>query len=485
MNYAGKVLILFMVFLYFPFWAIAKETDLEPLTLYLSDDPSVLGSGGLNRYRQKIYHPATLSESKKYLSFLYGNEDVLHLRTGDWQGTSVGSKTNEVSGSIPFELPVLKKSAISFLSKDFASKADVVDNEGGVSFISSQDYKGTVVSFSSNPVPFIKAGIGWEEYVNLSGTSAKTSPNNTFYEVAFTPSDNLSLNYRHFQRQMHIEILLDKSPYRGSFLFQPVEDVKETAFSFTVPQILQLNLAVENNSSQNINSFIRTNLSESLSLSYHLQRNEFDFFNKILMDGSSKGHIHGTIDYSGNGIEMNFYPSTTRYILGVSQSSFEIDGAGKVIDDSLLNFWQSLLAGERFFNYNLKTHSTQYYLGVENKTTENLVLRGGLQYILTRPDGYLDHWTPFPLLKIGKLDEEILNVGYTKATLGALTLGFGYRVNNIEFSYGLGQIIPIKIEQRDEAPGIPPTGDGERKGWDKDTKNSGGNIQTLQVIFRF
>ncbi|MBI5206651.1 MAG: hypothetical protein HY934_02560, partial [Candidatus Firestonebacteria bacterium] len=118
---------------------------------------------------------------------------------------------------------------------------------------------------------------------------------------------------------------------------------------------------------------------------------------------------------------------------------------------------------------------------------ERLTIRGGLQYIIINPSGNFDHWTPLPFVKIGKLDEENLILDYKKAILGGLNFSMNYRFERFEFIYGIGQLIPIEVEERfKKTAGTPKKHKYNLDDlWNDIKNNPGGNNQGLKVILYF
>lgn len=466
--------------LVYPISALGKELELKPLTLYLSDDPYNLWKDG-SVITGDIYSPTTLLEKSGQISFQYELENVLNVDDNK-NNIKIGSVTKNFSGMIPFRMPLLKKNTLAFSLRDFDSQGDITDINEGILFRSSQKYRVNTISYSTRPISIIKAGIGWEDY---------NRNDNLFYEVSFVPIEPVSVNYRKFQRDMQIETSLIKDEHLARINLNPSEDVGEIFIQANVQDKFRINIAAEDNDYKNVKFSLAASLGSNISAGSSMMRRHHDFLNNIIIDDTESGHISGLIDYSSNSAEIVFNPDNIRYMVGVEESLLNIEGGGKVTGDSILNFWEDMIAGERFFNYNLKIRSTIYHLGVENKTTERLILRGGIQYILTTPEGNLDHWTPFPIIQIGRLDEEIINLDYRWARLGVLAFGFSYRFRAFELAYEFGQIIPLKIKKVNEIDGVvseteSAIGEG---GWDLENiwnfvkDNPGGNLQSIRLTW--
>jgi len=468
--------------LFCPLSAYSDEIELKPLTLYLSDDPYNLWKDSAV-ITEDVYSPTTLLGKSGQISYQYELENVLNVDDNE-NNIKLGSVTKNFSGMIPFRMPLLKKNTLAFSLRDFDSQSNITDSNEDILFRSSQASRINTIVYSTMPISFIKTGIGWEDY---------NKSDNLFYEVSFVPIEPVSINYRKFQRDMQIETSLIKDAYLARINLDPSEDVKEISIQINVPDTFKVNIAAEDNDSKNAKFSLAASLGPNISAGTSMMRRHLDFLNNISIDDTESGQISGLIDYYSNSAWIVFNPYKTKYIFGIKESTFNIEGGGKVTGDSVLNFWEDLLAGERFFNYDLKIRSTIYHLGIENKTTERLTLRGGIQYILTTPEGNLDHWTPFPIIQIGKLDEEIINLDYKWARLGVLAFGFSYRFRVFELTYAFGQIIPIKVKKVEEIDGIvSETESTIGKGgwdpgnlWDTIVENPGGNIQVLKITWFF
>ncbi len=470
--------------------AAAEELDFRPLTFYLSDDPSILGAGGIDLEKTysapSIYHPAALPALPGALSCQYSMENVFHPKEGSWVGTKVGSESSEAAAVIPFDAPIVHKSAIAVLAKKFVFNADVPPDDRPTPFHASQKYEEGAVAFSAAPFSFLKAGIGREAYHDHAGL---------FSEIVLMPLDGVSLGYRTFKREMTLDASLMQSGHLAEMVLSPInESVRELSVGAAVPNMLDINLSIDTSRHGTGVLEGRVFLTESVDAELRMQKNKSDFIDGVTIDGAPGGHVSGGLKYTLNDLELHARSSETRYTAGIRWSSFELDGAGIASGGALLSFWQNLVAGDRYFNYDFSTRSTQYYIGMENKTTERLTLRGGLQYIEAAMDGNFDNWTPFPLLNIGKLDDQTTYLQYTRAVLGAVTLGLSYRYQDVELTYGFGQLVPLRTEKRPkEATATSGAEEGGAAGgkfhlgqiWDKIKENPGGNIQSVKVTWYF
>ena len=344
------------------------------------------------------------------------------------------------------------------------------------------------VSFQAGD--FLSFGGGIEEY-NKNRYS--------FWEAEFRADPVLSFGLRSYQRKFNLDIAVEKADIKGLVPIEYSENVLEIMTTIKFHELLTAHFVFDKEHMDRENIELSSNITERLSLSYVRQSGSFNYHQDILVDGVDSGHNNGEAVYSlwGAGLEFRRIEGTT-YRINVKNLEFSTNGAGLVEADAALGFWENLLAGERFFNYEFRGKSMQYHLGVESRWTDRLTMRGGLQYIEIKPEGSFEHWTPFPLIGIGKLDEERMELPYSKIDLGVLSAGFSYRLKNFEITYGLGQYIPLALEERGESDSNGDGGgsgsgdkwysiswDDIKKAWDDIKENPGGTLQTLEIKLYF
>jgi hypothetical protein len=474
--------------------ASAAEVEFRPFTYFLSDDPAILGIGGIDPTTAAslptLYQPTALLDQKRQISYLYSYENDYRPSEGDWAGTRIFSIKSEMTAIVPFEAPVVRKAAIAVNTKDFRFDAAAPSNDGQDNDLHArQDLEAGAVAFSASPYPFLRAGVGREAY---------RSNAYTFHEVALIPMAGVSFQYRSYRRTMTLESTLSSDLDTAELNLAPFDtQIRAVSVNVAVPETFVMRLESENFHPRNGTFDLRVFLGRSFDAGLHATRIGSEFLDDLAVNGAPGGHISGAFVYEHQDLEVAYHTPATRCIAGMRMSELSVDGAGKADGSSILSFWENLLAGDRYFNYDFAGETKQYYLGIENRTTGRLKLRGGLQYIVVDMDGYFDHWTPFPFINIGKLDEQYTPLEYTKMVLGALTLGFSYRFSDLELTYGVGQLIPIRTVERpgEESIGnVQPDGGGGGDGggrydlgkiWEKIKENPGGNVQSVKLTWYF
>jgi hypothetical protein len=471
----------------------AVEIDFSPLGLYLSRVPEALGTGGIETETRQgaednIYHPARLPDRKGILSAGYESEIVWRPVEDDWKGTNAGSTTKRLNGLIPLAAaPIIGDASLSFKLASRDTGADAVYKPNGATFGYSRKYETKTAALGIRPFSMLRVGGGVEIY----NDGNKDSP---FYEVVFQPAEELFAGYREYQRELRLNSYLYKDGHLATLPFVYSKGVKEVRMGVVIPDYLSTEIILEEGEPQNREVKLTLHPTKTLSISYIKSDIVMDFDSDINIDGSYGGRNKTFIEQHSEGYGAAIKTASgMQYLLNIRKSLFDAEGAGKLVNNSVLSFWESLLAGERFFNYGFNMKSAQYHIGVEKPAAKGLTIRGGLQYIVAEPAGQIDHWTPYPTIKIGKLDEEIIGLKYKRAELGVLALGFSYRFGSFEIIYGMGQIVPLKIEKEKEADGAVteteyPAGRGEvnlGNLWESIKESPGGNLQLMRIDWHF
>jgi len=477
--------------------APAYEIDFNILNLYLSNAPKTLGMGriDLNDERENVdlYHPARLVyDDKTYISYIFAGENVLNDNESEGKGCRIKSKESQLTGIINFRpAGIIKKSSIGFRYS--------VDNASGHADHTSDnfyfDYNKTIrkklLTYGIQIGKVLSLGAGLEEY---------NKKKDSYWEFEFRTHPFLSLGARAFTRKFNLDLSIEKEDSQGLIPIIYSEDVLEIMAKINFHKRLMAHFVFDGKHLNRKKIRLSSRISKKFSLSYFRQLGNFNYRQDLFFDGLDSGHNNGEAEYGSWSAGLEFKRTKgTIYLFNVRKLSFSTQGAGLIKADAVLNFWETLLAGKRYFNYKMSLDSTQYHIGVESNWTKRLTMRTGLQYIKIRPEGIFDHWTPFPFIGIGKFDEDVSELSYSKITLGIFSMGFSYRVKNIEFTYGLGQYIPLSFKQKGEDVIDGDGSDGGEKkkewyktiwddikeAWDKIKDNPGGTLHSIEVKWYF
>ena len=486
--------ILLLIFLQFRF-AFAYEMDLDILRLYLSDNPKILAVGGidLNCERQNIdlYHPARLVLlEKSYISYIIIHENVYDEEDSKWERIRIKSKEKRLTGIInKMHEGIIKKGVVAFQYSD-----DTAEGQAHYTREDFQlDYKETtrngMLTLAVQTGDFFAFGGGFQDY------REKTD---YFWEAALRVDPFFSLGIRDFKREFNLDLTIEKDDIYGRIPINYSEDVLEMTLNMNLHRLLSACFIVDARHLDRKAFRLTSNITKGISLTYFRQYGDFIYQQDVFVDGLDSGHNNGDAEYAqwiaGVTFKHNEY---TTYHLNVRHFYFTTNGAGLVQSDAVLSFWENLLAGKRYFNYNAGLDSMQYHFGVESQWTKRLNIRFGLQYIDIEPTGIFDDWTPFPLIGIGRLDEHISDFSYKRINLGVLAAGFSYRIKNLEFTYGLGQYLLLSSEKKDETVGGAEGGaeegdewyriswDDIKEVWETIKDNPGGTLHAFEIRWFF
>ncbi|MGA1840665.1 MAG: hypothetical protein ACMUIU_08570 [bacterium] len=496
-----KLIVLWIFLIVFLFLSRSRtsfpyEMDLDILRLFLSDRPKTLAMGGFDLCFENedtdLYHPAKLVfVEKSYISYILVRENVFKDRDGKWENTHIKSEENKLTGVINWSLDgSVKKTAVGFQYSH--------DNASGHAYYTRDnlylDYNKTarnkLITFAVQAGDIFSLGGGIEDY---------KEDRNFFWEAEFRAYPFFSVSIRDFTRKFDLDLTIEEDDIYGHVLSTYSEDVLEFTMKIYFHKLLKTSFVIDAKHLDRKTFQLSCDISKRFCLKYLRQYGNFNYHQDIFVNGSDSGHNNGRAEYGQWIAGLTFRRNErTTYHFDFKKFHFRSDGAGIVESDAVLSFWENLLAGKRYFNYNVELESRQYHFGMESRWTKRLTMRTGLQYIEIKPTGVLDNWTPFPFIGIGRLDEQIREFSYYKITLGILALGLSYRVKNLEFSYGLGQYILLSSKKREDEDIIydeHKEGEEEKwyriswndikEAWDKIKDNPGGTLHTLEARFYF
>jgi len=171
------------------------------------------------------------------------------------------------------------------------------------------------------------------------------------------------------------------------------------------------------------------------------------------------------------------------------RQNLDSNGGGIANSSAVVSFWPSLLVGNYNHLYSVSLESDQYHLGAEYKG-EKASFGLGFQYLDIRPVAEMTYWRS-QLFGLGRTGQETLKLDTDRIQLLFLSLGAGYRWDNVSVDFAFGQFIPIAIHERSKAS-TPAPSDGSGSGNDIFSKigdyingNPGGNIVRFMASFYF
>lgn len=477
--------------------ASAYEMDLDILRLYLSNSPKTLGQGGIDPSVDggdaDLYHPARLVHEKKgYISYVISDENVFNSNENDWERISINARETKLTGIIPHTHDgTIKRSSIGFQFSDDTATAHADYTRENFQFNYREPITHRVLACAVQAGEFLALGGGLERYDEHT---------DDFWEVELRADPIFRIDIRDFTREFNLDFTIAEDDIRGLLPVRYSEDVLEMTMKIKLHSRLSACFVVDAHHVDRKGFRLSSAVTDTLTLTYFRQYGAFRYHQDIYVNGLDSGHNNGDAQYGQWIAGLAFRRDTgTTYHLNVRRLHFDTHSAGLVESDAVLSFWERLLAGKRYFNLDASIDSTQYHLGVEGKWTKRLTVRGGLQYIDMTPQVVLDDWTPIPLILIGKLDEHISSLSYSKITLGVIAAGFTYTIKNLEVTYGIGQYILLSAKERDEDVGGGGGGEGGgeeeewykirwddiEEAWNTLRENPGGTLQSLEIRWYF
>lgn len=484
--------ILLVIFIQTHF-AFSYEMDLDILRLYLSESPEKLAMGGFDlsteREYNDLYHPAKLLLSERsYISFILANENVFNDENGKWKSIRIKSKESKLTGIInQAHDGILKKTTIGFQYSYDTAKGYADYTRDNFHLDYCETAKNRTLTFAIQTGELFAFGGGLED---------TREDMNFFWEAELRTYKVFSLGLRNFRREFNLDLAIEKDNIYGHIPVNYSEDVLEMTMKIGLHKRLNTCFIIDAKHLDRKTYQLSLDITKRFCLEYLRQYGNFDYYQDIFVNGSDSGHNNGRAEYSQWIAGLRFRRNErTTYHFNVRKFDFKSDSAGLVESHAVLSFWENLLAGKRYFNYNVEIDSMQYHFGIESRWTKRLTMRTGFQYIDMKPTGILDHWTPFPFIGIGRMDEQIREFSYSKMTLGILAVGFGYYIKNLELRYGLGQYILLSLKKREDI------GDGDKgveeekwykiswddikEAWEKIKDNPGGTLHVLEVRWYF
>ncbi|MGA1824542.1 MAG: hypothetical protein ACMUIP_07730 [bacterium] len=470
----------------------AYQMDLAILPLYVSENPEIVGMGGFNLMREgertDLYHPARLVyEKKNYLSVSYGYENVLNNDGSDWDNILIKSEESKYTGIFNVVREgMIQKITLAAQYADDKARGDGDYTRDDFKLDYNKTIRRTLVSCGIHAGERFSFGAGFEEYDNTTSL---------FWEAELRNPPTFNVGLRNFSREFDLDFTIEKDGTQGRIPLQYSEDVFEIMCTLYLHKRLTAHFVIDGKHKHRKKFGLHGMVSGNFSLIYCREYGRFGYHQDIFVNGSESGHNNGDADYSLWSAGMQFkIAQKTIYHVTIKKYDFSSKSAGLVEGDAILDFWENLLAGKRYFNYTIGLDSTQYHIGAESKWTDTLTMRGGLQYIAVKPEGCIDDWTPFPFTGLGRLDEHSKALSYSKITMGVLALGLSYTIKDFEITYGLAQLIPLSKEKKEEEAEISDVEDDGKSTldwddvkdvWETIKDNPGGTLHVLEVRWYF
>ncbi|MGA1868008.1 MAG: hypothetical protein ACMUJM_05605 [bacterium] len=490
-NAAHLALFLLIFFIFIPTpHASSYQMDLDILTFYVPDNPRRLAQGdnifAIQCDRVDLYHPARMVQgNKNFLSCTVSYENVLNSDGSEWENIFIKSRESTLQGMIhnKFDGFIHKFSfGFQYAYDKATGKADYTEDNFELDYGST--IRRTLLACGIESRTFFSCGGGIEEYDNRTVV---------FWEAALRKPSIYEIGLRNFSRKFDLDFNIAKEGVEGRIPIKYSEDVLEIMTKLHFSDKLMVYGVIDRKHDQRRKLGVYAYMTQRCTLAYLRAYGSFDYHQDLYVNGEASGHNNGEADYSLWSAALQYKRSgETTYYFAMKRIDFFSESAGLVETEEIVNFWENLLAGKRYFNYSIGIDSTAYHMGVERKRGNMVTLRGGLQYIEMEPEGLFDNWTPFPFTGLGRLDEYVKELSYTEITFGVIALGFSLRIKSVEVTYGFTQFIPLSMKKRggeggesEEKKGSTLEWEDIEEVWDSIKDTPGGTFHGVEVIWYF
>lgn len=459
-----------------PTLACSELIAFQPLHLFYADEPRALGIGLPIPLDAPVNFsdPMTLMGRQSTIDLEYQFENIVRD-----QDAKLVSQQLEVEGIYQADIPFAGSTSAGLRLGNFDSDYRFSDHDD---YEITQQADEQTISLAAELNPFVAIGAGIERI---------RADTRALYSVEARIPGWLRVKYRDYHESAAMTVRVAIEEHAGSFEIAPDNHVHELALATGLSGVLDITLTADLEREHNGAAEISLAPSETLRFSYQYAERRHEFSDVIEIDDTPEGTTAGEVNAEQHVILLRYTHSDRTELFSSAQwSRYRFSAGGRVRGEPLLFFWDDLVIGERRFAADYTLNVLQYALGTEYRHTPAVTLRGGLQYLRVETDGDFNHWTPIPLLGIGKLDEETIQLPYEGATFGGISFGIGYRFGAMDLSYAISQL--LLFERREVTKG--PTGAGATESttgldsssamsnfWNGIRDNPGGNLHVLRL----
>lgn len=167
------------------------------------------------------------------------------------------------------------------------------------------------------------------------------------------------------------------------------------------------------------------------------------YLGEVELDAQSAGRVDGLIRIERMQFEYTRNVGLHQLHAGVVRTIYDIALGGNVVDDELIDLWAYLLPGERRFIADYGVDMMQWYLAFDFTQSAAWSIRSGVQYVDIDATSRFEHWTPIPLLGIGKLDVQLDAAAVNSSRVAAIGVGGAFRATRWTLDFGLAQLVPL------------------------------------------
>jgi hypothetical protein len=463
--------------------------------LFIDTGVGTLARGGMERLpetQEKLDFDSPLfldSSSKIRSEVSFEHQRTIRVYKGSWAGSHAFSDQLESAVAAPFSLlsgALAGNVAGGYGYRSFDVKAE--SNKEEISVSASERFSATKGGLFLKALDTVSLGVA---IVDTDYRSRLEVP----VEIGIAPVEYFSIGYKRSYTDIAGNFSLLISGSNGTVPVLYAEEKNELWLKGEYKGIIMAQYAQELQHPDNNRFSGRLELPGSLYLVGNYARRHFTFNQEFFVDDRNGGYLKGEGDWREYriGVGANF-GNHWNIEVNFRRQNLDSNGGGIANSSAVVSFWPSLLVG----NYNhlntVSLKSDQYHLGAEYKG-EKASFGIGCQYIDLRPVAELTYWRSL-LFGLGRTGLETLKLDTDRIQLLFLSLGAGYRWDNVSVNFAFGQFIPIANHERSSAstpasttvPSDGNSGSGSNlfsKIGDYINRNPGGNIVRFMASFYF
>jgi len=458
------------------------------MSYFVDDGVQSLARGGLERLpRQQealdFTAPLFLDSKGTYrVEAGYESQPTARIYRGGWHGSSAGFERLDTTLAAPLSFlggRVKGSLAAGYGFDSFRIKAD---NETETTLVHvderSQARKGGVYLAA-----FDRVSLG----VSLIATDYRKSPEVPL-ELEISPVSWFKVGYKHSYSDLAANVDLTLLGHQGNLPLGLPETLDEL-YGVLDYGGFRLKYAQELGKADNRRLEARLQLPGNLYLVGDYRRRDFaaidqDFTVDAQPGGTLKAALRRSEYRAGLGAQI-----TSHWSLEVNyrHSDIGVDGGGIASSRAVAGFWPSLLVGNYNYLASASLAADQYHLGGEYQG-ERFSFGVGVQYIDLKPAARIEYWRGV-LFGLGRAGADTKQLTVDRIGMLFLATGLGYKWQNFELRYAVGQFIPVFTH--DTSPSAPASSSGSGSGdafsriADKVTHYPGGGVQRLLLSMFF
>jgi hypothetical protein len=480
-----KKTILTLLILLFPHPVLAYT---ELVDLFIDKGTASLMHGGLKRLLKEqdsldFTAPLFLDSKGKYrIDTGYEYQRTARVFTGRWSGSHAYEERLESAAAAPFTL--FDNNVIGSVAVGYGSRW---------SDVNSDNREEDILVKSSENFEAKKGGLYLNAWNRLKiGTSLISTDYRGRLEVPIeaevTPSEFVKIGYKRSYIDVAANLAVSLSGKSGLIPLRYGEELNELYVIGNYKGIIYGKYANELGKTGNRRFEGKLSLPWSLYLVGDYQQRDFNFYQGFSVEGKDGGYLQGDFAFREYRAGIGVDPAE-KWNLELNYRHWELTSSGGGIANSaaVVDFWPSLIVGNYNHTYDMALSADQYHAAMEYKG-DSLNFGLGAQYIYLKTAAKLDYWRSL-LFGLGRAGANTVELSTDRVKLLFISLGLGYRWENVSITYTFGQFVPLGTHDNKVAAETTAGGGGGANIWDSITdkidRNPGGNIQRVLLSVMF